>query len=78
MTTKNLGRRMKQADTITADALSAFEKAAEDLELASRLYEDVEADINSKISDLSTQAAAAKAAGEKAKRSAHKLRNLFS
>lgn len=77
MNIRAFGRRLQQAETIAADALNAFDKAAEDLELASRKYRQVHDDIQAQLDELTNLQADARTAGERAAANAQKLRSFF-
>lgn len=74
---KSFQRRITQAETIAADAIGRFEKAAEDLEMAARLQRSVYDDLQTEIDRLTVQASEAQAQGQLAQRRAEKLRALF-
>lgn len=73
----NHRKRIAQADQISTNALSAFEQAAAELERAAAMHKETEASLNQQISELSTLAADAKAAGNRASLNASKIREFF-
>lgn len=72
----NYQRRLQKAQKISADALSTFERAAVDLELAAQMQRETYDAIKNDIANLESQAAAAEAAGRRASDAAKRLRDL--
>lgn len=75
---KSFNRRLTAANTMVADAIGRFEKAAEDLEEASRVSRQTYDEIQDYIENLTSQAAAAEATGRRADEVAKRLRKLVS
>lgn len=74
---KTFARRLQQAANIQTGALSTFDKAVEELELAARLSRDTYDDIQAEIDRLTVAADEAQQIGMRAQRRVVKLRELL-
>lgn len=74
----SFAKRIEAADNPSRQGLSAFEKAAEQLEEAARQHRQVYDDVVTRIDELESVRDQAQNAGISASRNARKIREFFS